>query len=95
VKVRAELAGHSSTEIAHVVGDRAETVRLTLAPPVDAAPPADAGIDAAPTTTRNEMGRRTGGTRKPPTGAASGSAPASSNSGSGSKNTFDPEGIAR
>ncbi|MBZ0238265.1 MAG: serine/threonine protein kinase [Deltaproteobacteria bacterium] len=94
VKVRAELAGHSSTEIAHVVGDRAETVRLTLAPPVDAALPIDAGIDGAPTT-RNETGRRTGGTRKPPTGAGSGSAPASGSSGSGSKNTFDPEGIAR
>jgi len=93
VRVRAELAGHVASEIDHVVGDRAETVRLSLAPPIDAAPPVDAGVDAAPTARGGDKGRRPGGGRKPPTGAGTGSA--ASGTGTGTANSFDPEGIAR
>lgn len=94
VKVRAELAGHESAETTHVVGEHAETVRLTLAPPIDAAVPIDAGVDAAPATSRTGSGRRPGGSRRTP--AADGaSAAGSSGAGSATANPFDPEGIAR
>lgn len=93
VQVRAELAGHESAETTHVVGERAETVRLTLAPPIDAAVPIDAGVDAAPATTRTGSGRRPGGRRTP--GSDGASAAGSSGTGAATTNSFDPEGIAR
>ncbi len=87
VRVRAEHAGHSSTEERHVVGDRAETVRLALAPVVDAAPPIDAGADAA-TVTRPGRPRPPG--RETPSGTKPNETPPAG-SGSG----FDPENIAQ
>ena len=93
VKVRAELAGHEPTETSHVVGERAETVRLMLKRPAHAAPAVDAGVDA-PTSTSSTGKRPRPGSRRPPPGdgggSASGSAPGSADQSKG----FDPENIA-
>ncbi len=93
VMVRAELAGHGSTETPHVVGDRAETVRLAFTPIIDAATAADAGIDAAASVGEHGRpgGRRggTGGRGNAGSGAASGTGSGSAPGG------FDPENIAQ
>lgn len=87
IRVRVEHSGHVVSEETHVVGDRPETMRLTLSvlpdagPPIDAAPPIDAR-----TTARNPPGGR-----RPPSGDGP---KAGSGSGSGSSWTFDPDGIA-
>ena len=89
VSVRAELAGHLPSQTSHVVGEKAETVRLALCPRVDASVPMDAGIDASATS--RSGGRRPGG-RRPPEGKPSETTTPASGHGSGG---FDPENIAQ
>jgi serine/threonine protein kinase len=87
VRVRAELSGFPSTESEHVVGDRAETVRLTFTAQVEAAVAVDAGADAAATARGRSRSRGT--PRGKEVGSASGSGSAKATGG------FDPENIAQ
>lgn len=95
VKVRAELVDHTAAETIHVVGDHAETVRLRLERPIDAAMPVDAGVDAPRDTSRTGTDRRLGRGKRVRTGTGAGTGTGSTGSASGDGKPFDPESISR